>query len=216
MHSEAETFAFIDECKYALDQLFQILDIRLKAIHNLSRSLAEIEQIEYLLTDNFVEQDQWSVNANSYYIQYMDRMKALAEEKQGIATEPERQKRVLEMLARIGATEESMAVLASAVLQIGKQVLSFRFGGKPNLKNVREVASQLVVEIIWEGRNHTMHWEEANPRRPVVDMLQKLQTSGVKIIQGRNNALAIIAVLNWKSASEAIEDLKSLVIAENT
>lgn len=50
-----------------------------------------------------------------------------------------------------------------------------------------------------------------------VDMLQKLQqTPDVNIIQGRNNALAIIDALNWKSASEAIKDLKSLVIAENS
>jgi flagellar biosynthesis/type III secretory pathway chaperone len=124
----------------------------------LKERLDKIRQTEGLLTGIFVNEEQWNANANSYYIRYIDRMEGLAEEKQKIITnEQERRRKILETLACINATEESMAILASAVIQFARQVLSFRFGRKLNLRNVRIIASQSIVEIIWEGRNHTMH-----------------------------------------------------------
>jgi hypothetical protein len=218
MHSEHESFVFINECRYALDQLFRTLFLRQEAIDNINRNLAaEIEQAEKLFTEVFIEQDQWSPNANFYYVQYMEQMKKLADNKTGIATEKEREQRVREMLARFGATEESMAVLASAILQLGKQVLSFRFGTKPDLQSIRMIGSQSIIEVIWEGRNHALHWEDSNPRKPVRDMLQKLQQDqGIKLIMGRNNALAIIAVLEWKNTNHVVQDLQSLVVAKAT
>ncbi len=217
MHSESEALVFINECQYALDQLFLTLDLRKQAIESIKRNLTEIEQAEKLFTEVFIEQDQWSPNANFYYVQYMERIKELADKKKGIATEKEREQRLREMLARIGATEESMAVLASAILQLGKQVLSFRFDRKPALQSVRMIGSQSIIEVIWEGRNHALHWEDSNPRQPVRDMLQKLQQERqIKLIIGRNNALAIITVLGWQDTDRVVQDLQSLVVAKAT
>lgn len=215
MDTEQESLAFIDECRFAVDQLLQTLAHRQNAIDDINRKLTQIEDTEKLYRSVFLERDQWSPNANYYYVQYIERMKALADEKEGIATEPERQERVRELLARIGATGESMAILAGAILQIGKQVLSFRFRGKPQLQNARAVGSQLVVELIWEGRNHALHWEEPKPQKPVKDMLQKLQQDkGVKIVVGGNNALAILAALGWSDTDTVINELRALVVAK--
>ncbi|HBL12451.1 MAG TPA: hypothetical protein DD379_13795 [Cyanobacteria bacterium UBA11162] len=77
------------------------------------------------------------------------------------------------------------------------------------------IGSQSIIEVIWEGRNHALHWEDSNPRQPVRDMLQKLQQDlGIKLIMGRNNALAIIAVLDWKNTDHVVQDLQSLVVAK--
>lgn len=214
MHTEQESFAFIDECHFALDQLFQTLKHCLKTTDEIKDKLAQIETTEKLVSSGFVNQDQWSPNANYYYVQYLERMNQLIEKKKGIAAEAEKQKQIRELLARIGATEESMAILAGAILQIGKQVLSFRYASKPQLQNVRFVGSQSVVELIWEGRNHALHWEDSNPRQPVKDMLQNLRyDKGVNIVFGSNNALAVLAALEWFDTDVVIEELKVLVKA---
>lgn len=212
VHSEAESKVFVEECRYALDQFFQTLEQELQTIKSISRELAEIEQAKQILTSMFIDQDQWSVNANYYYLQYQQKIRALTEQREGILQQQERQQRAKELLARSGATEESIAILASAVLQIAKQCLSFRFGKKPTLKSARQIGTQSVVEIIWEGRNHGMHWEDETPRRQVVDMLQKLKKdTELNVIEGKNNAFVILVALDWKDTDKVIKELKQLV-----
>jgi hypothetical protein len=90
-------------------------------------------------------------------------------------TEEDRNRRTQELLARMGATKDSLGVLAGSILQLGKQVLSFHFGTKPpNIAGARTIGSQSIVEAIWEGRNHALHWEEGTGRSPIQNMLSSL------------------------------------------
>ncbi|MEW8288804.1 MAG: hypothetical protein AB2697_22725 [Candidatus Thiodiazotropha endolucinida] len=79
-------------------------------------------------------------------------------------------KKLEKALFNIGSTIESMSGLAGAVLQIGKQSLSLRHSEKPNLSGARTIGTQNIVEVIWEGRNHSMHWDEGAPRERVRNM----------------------------------------------
>lgn len=230
-HSEAESKVFIEECRYALEKLFQTLEQELQTSktikEELSRELAKVEQVEQAkqyLDSIFIEEEQWSVNANYYYFRYMDKIHALTEEKEKILQQlQDIQERAKELRVRSGASEESIAILASAVLQIAKQCLSFRFGSRQNLplESARQIGNQSVVEVIWEGRNHGMHWEEeeedknkkpSKPRERVDNMLQKLKKDkGVHIIEGKNNAFVILEVLDWKDTNKVIEELKEII-----
>jgi hypothetical protein len=112
----------------------------------------------------------------------------------------------------IGTTDESMSSLAGAVLQIGKQALSIRHAGKPNLPTAKTIGTQNIIEVIWEGRNHAMHWDEGSPRQRVRDMLNTLANDlGITIEEGKNNCLSILGVLGWKKTDDDISDHKSLV-----
>jgi hypothetical protein len=74
------------------------------------------------------------------------------------------EKNLTKLLTERGATEETCGVLAGSVLQIAKQVLSCRFDRKPSeLRNVKMIGSQSIVEVIWESRNHAIHCEEQSP-----------------------------------------------------
>jgi hypothetical protein len=119
---------------------------------------------------------------------------------------------IFPLRAKFGATEQAMAVLAGGVLQLAKQTLSFRFGAKRNLPSGKVLGSQSISEVIWEGRNHAMHWEEERKGTPARDMLSKLQTDGLaSVTLNENNSLAILDALGWTSADEVVSSLEDLV-----
>jgi hypothetical protein len=75
------------------------------------------------------------------------------------------------------------------------------------------VGSQGIIEIIWEGRNHALHWDEVPPKgKPVKHMLEALSSDlQITIAPGKNNSLSILGALGWKSTDEVLSDLKALV-----
>jgi hypothetical protein len=79
-------------------------------------------------------------------------------------------------------------------------------------KNTKQFGSQYITEVIWEGRNHALHWEEGESKQPVKTMLQHLKADlGVNIRDNQNNSLEIIDVLGWGNADAVVSDLKKLV-----
>ena len=206
----SQTQQFIENSRHALDHLFKAIDEYNKVLVSSQQEVEEIEHSKKILTDLFNYRDQWSVNANHHYIQYMERMKQLEgkqEEAKKDITE-----RLNNALASIGASVESMSSLAGSILQIAKQVLSLRHSGKPKLTSAKNVGSQSIVEVIWEGRNHAMHWDEGAPRAPVRIMLDNLAKDlGITIEIGNNNCLSILGALEWSSTDAVIKDLSELI-----
>jgi hypothetical protein len=119
-------------------------------------------------------------------------------------------------LVELGATEESSTALAGAVLQIAKQVLSYRFMGKPgNLNGEKMIGSQCITEVIWEGRNHALHYETGSPYLRVKQMLKTLGDDfNITFDSDQNNSLAILDLLGWKDATAVLSDLHALIRSE--
>jgi len=202
---------FIKNSKHALDHLFLAID-EYNTILNLAQE--QVEKIEFsqiALSDLFMYRDQWSDNANFYYAQYVERMKGLRFQHETASNElPQK---LESALASIGATVGSMSSLAGAILQIAKQILSLRHEGKPIIDSPRYIGSQGIIEVVWEGRNHAMHWDEGAPRKPVKEMLDNLSNDlGINIEVGNNNCLSILGALNWSSSDAVIADLNTLVL----
>ncbi len=205
-----ETKEFIENSRHALEHLFNAIDAYNKVLVSAQKEVEDIEGSKRMLSDLFMYRDQWSPNANHYYIQYMDRMKHLDEKQK--ETKRDLPSRLAKALASIGATIESISSLAGAILQIAKQTLSLRHSGKPNVPTARAIGSQSIIEVIWEGRNHAMHWDESAPRPKVQTMLVSLTNDfGVTIEVGRNNCLSILGVLGWTSTEAVINDLHALI-----
>ena len=206
----AETTAFIESSRPALDHLFNALDEYNGVLSSAQKEVEAIENSQKALSDLFMYRDQWSPNANHHYAEYVHRMEQLASSQE--AAKDEAAERLESGLAKIGATVESMSSLAGAVLQIAKQVLSLRHSGKPSLTGEKSIGSQNVSEVIWEGRNHAMHWDEGAPRTGVQTMLGKLSADlGVTIHVGSNNSLSILGALGWSSTDDVVRDLEALV-----
>ncbi|OOY49060.1 hypothetical protein BOV94_12615 [Solemya velum gill symbiont] len=210
--SPEQSVEFIDSSRHAFEHLFTAIDGYIDAIASARRNLADIERDEEVFTHLFVDRDQWSADANHLHAQYCEKMKVLALEKS--ESNKSKEERLSNALESIGATIDSMSVLAGAVLQIAKQIISLRHGRKkPIIDKAKMIGSQNIVEIIWEGRNHAAHWEENEPRNEAVTtMLTTLSEElGLDIHYGKNNSPTILEALNWHSADHVIGDLVQLV-----
>lgn len=73
----------------------------------------------------------------------------------------------IEIEAILATRAFSTAVLSGSVLQFGKQGISLVHGGLSSSPAGRPVESQFLRDVIWQGRNHALHWEEGTPHLPV-------------------------------------------------
>jgi len=208
--TKEQTEEFIENSRHAIEHLYDALDKYRSAYIRAKQTVEEIERSKQMLSDTFMYRDQWSPDANHYHAQYMENMKYLNKEQQ--EAKKDFDQRLKNALACVGATEESMSCLAGAVLQISRQVLSIRYSGKPTIDGARRIGSQSIVDVIWEGRNHAIHWDEGEPKQKVKDMLNALSTDiRVSIDLGKNNGPAILRALGWGSSDAMIADLKKLI-----
>ena len=210
MGTKEQAQEFIENSRPAIEHLFSALGDYYNVLKRAQTTAEEIEGSKQLLSDLFMYRDQWSPDANHHYAQYIKRLEEL--EKQNAETKANDTERLEEALFNIGATVESMSILAGTVLQIAKQALSIRYGGKPDLPTARTIGTQSIVEVVWEGRNHAMHWDEGAPREHVRAMLNSLADDlNITIEVGKNNCLSILGALQWKTPEAVISDLKALV-----
>ena len=210
MNAKEQSIEFIENSSPAIAHLFNALRTYNDVLEKAQTAVEEIEHSKKMLADLFLYRNQWSPNANHYYAQYVARMQGLESQKQ--EAQANDSEKLDKALNGIGTTIESMSCLAGAVLQIAKQALSIRHSKKPNIEDARKIGTQSVVEVIWEGRNHAMHWDEADPNDKVKNMLKALETDlDVTIEAGKNNGLSVLGVLDWKSPENVISDLKILV-----
>jgi hypothetical protein len=70
--------------------------------------------------------------------------------------------------ATLDARTFSRNSIASALLQIAKQGLSTVHGGLTSVPNGRDINGVDLKDVVWQGRNQAMHWEEGKPHPAVV------------------------------------------------
>lgn len=201
---------YIKKNTYAIKHLFLALKEYQKIIDHNKAKIKKIEDSKTILSNMFIYNDQWKPNANYHFAQYSKRLEHLEKEKRLIKDNTD--KDILIAMNEIGATRESMSSLAGSVLQIVKQILSIKYKSKPNSLQFRKIGQQSIIEVIWEGRNHAMHWDDKKPRKKVTEMLEGLeQDFDVNIAPKSNNSLLILEILGWNSHDFVIRDLIELV-----
>jgi hypothetical protein len=224
MADQAETAEFLKLCSPAFHRIYETIPNFRQAREQLARRIEDLEQHILKIESNAfvnIPYEPDDPNQPTAYNKLVWRpLKSaeleLARLKNSAAAERGR------LLARLGVTEESIALLSGAVLQFARQVLSYRFAAKPSdLSGARMIGhaphAQSIVEIIWEGRNHALHYEEGVPRSAVRQMLTTLEAAFNQTFDPRkNNSSAILAVLGWTGANIVEEDLKVLIALERS
>jgi hypothetical protein len=109
-----------------------------------------------------------------------------------------------------------VAALSGAILQIAKQGISLRYGKPYNAPDGDNIGGVLIKDIIWEGRNQSIHY--GNPKEVsdnVVTLFANLDTirsdgntwdAKSKI----NFAFEIVKFLGWRTYSDFEDHLKSI------
>mgnify|MGYP001130195194 CR=1 FL=1 len=163
MLTKEETQRFIDESQHAIEHIYEALNLYNTILVKAQKSVEDIKDTKKKLSDLFMYRDQWSPDANHLYALYMSRLESLTKREKRIHGKGF-EERLSTELANINSSVASMSSLAGTILQLAKQVLSVRFEGPLTIPSARKIGSQSIVDIIWEGRNHSMHLLEAEPR----------------------------------------------------
>lgn len=208
---------FITVSHYAYESLFSAMSEYWKVYETIQEKIAGIERDKTAVDNQFMFKEQWAVpvQANFYYGRYVKFLEELEHRKE--KEQAEIPQAINEALDDIGATLDSLSTLAGTVLQLAKQTLAIRYGQrKPQLPNARRVGSQSIVEVVWEGRNHSMHWDDPNPRQPVVDMLNQIERDfeDFELKPNVNHSLDILKALDWKMVADVEQDFKALISSQ--
>ncbi len=117
----------------------------------------------------------------------------------------------------IEAKMNSLSALCGALLQIAKQGISTVYGAgwQTDCPLGRPVGGESLRTVIWEGRNHSMHYEDAPPRPGVTQCFKGLEASfGSRFsLVGNpktNLSLEVVGVLGWFTYDAYERDMLSL------
>ncbi|NNB17980.1 hypothetical protein [Pseudomonas fragi] len=125
--------------------------------------------------------------------------------------------------AKLAATERAMKVydlsiniIAGAILQIGKQAISIRYGANRTdcpLEG-RLISGWCVRDLIWLGRNQAMHYEETKPGSSWVKLFTSLNETYPDLfpldVPSESRAMAILTVLGWVRYEQYESDMREL------
>ena len=118
---------------------------------------------------------------------------------------------IASMLSTIGT---SLSIIAGSVLQIAKQGISITYDELAKCPDGRMVGRESLKNIIWQGRNQAMHFEEGNYNENVVKCFRNLELGYGSIFQlsNKNLAFEVLSVLEWKTYEKYENDLKKLLL----
>jgi hypothetical protein len=126
------------------------------------------------------------------------------------------QNEIASLNASIDAKSGSIGALGAALLQIAKQGISLVHGGLNNCPDGRSIGSEKLKNVIWQGRNQSMHYEEGNLKQSVKNCFANLEsTFGSQfslILHSRKNlAHHVIDLLGWKDYATYEADMRTLL-----
>lgn len=68
---------------------------------------------------------------------------------------------------KLNAHKFSLVALSGSILQYAKQGISLKYGDRNTCPPGRIIGGQELKEIIWQGRNQALHWEDGSFQNPV-------------------------------------------------
>ena len=108
----------------------------------------------------------------------------------------------------------SIAALAGSLLQFAKQGIALRYGiERKECPIGRIIAEMPLHEVIWQGRNQAIHWEEGGFRKSVERCFQQLTESASPMFGEyliRNMAYEVVSILGWSTFDAFATDMMLL------
>jgi hypothetical protein len=113
----------------------------------------------------------------------------------------------------------STAILCGALLQLAKQGLSSVYGAKANVPKGKEIGATTLRDVIWEGRNQAMHFEEGKHKPELTDCFRALEVvfgAQFSLKSKRNLSLYVIDALGWSTLAVYEADMMSLSLGQGS
>lgn len=200
---------YLDQTKFATQKLIEIINHDLKKLNNIQSRLDNLPATLDAHKQAF-ELHEFSPDANHYYA---IAMKAY-DDKDKIQKEL-----YLEMAAMLKEKDtnyHSICALSGALLQIAKQGISTKYG-----RDVKEAPKGELLrgvplrDIVWEGRNQSLHYEDCNPHAAVKSLFKNLKMKFEEFgtwepWDGTNYAARLIEILGWSDYDQYHNHMNSL------
>jgi len=200
---------YLEEVEYAASSLIELIWSDFEKLEECSDRLKTLTA-EFDVKYQIFLANEFHPTANFYHAQ-------MAKAHEGVAKpKAELEKEIADVSESIDAKSASIATLSGALLQIAKQCISLKYGKPPNAPAGGNIDGVLIKEIIWEGRNQSIHYE--NPKEisdNVVTLFSKLDAlrdDGISwdARSQTNFAFEIVQFLGWREYSDFEQHLKSI------
>ncbi len=146
---------------------------------------------------------------------FFDQLRAMTRNSAGIHESAER---MFALEATLRTRQFAIQVLCGALLQIAKQGISvtYRNDWKTRCPDGRAIGSETLRNVIWQGRNHAMHYEENSPGDAVRECFTQLEQSfgaqfSLATQPSSNLSAHIINVLGWHTYAAYEKDMETLL-----
>jgi hypothetical protein len=197
---------YINDTSFAVKGLIDIITEDAKSLNALQLRRTSALAREGTLNQVFM-QNESHPHANHWYGQYHDAAKARSDVDGLIAS----------LAAQIIDKEISIAVLAGALLQIGKQGISAVHGSAGKCNNTRIIRGVKLERVVWDGRNQALHYETPSAmNQRTEDMFSALNsfdptTTALNPKAKRNLAYDLVLLLGWLDYNIYETDMISLI-----
>ncbi|MGR2680284.1 hypothetical protein [Chromobacterium haemolyticum] len=117
------------------------------------------------------------------------------------------------LVAQIAVHAFSVQSLSTSLLQYAKQGISMCHGKPSNCPDGRAIGGSCLREVVWQGRNQGIHWEEGKPSDKVqvcFDALAANVDQRYSDYKQRNMSFDVVEFLGWKDFASVKADMISL------
>jgi hypothetical protein len=186
----------------------QELDQAKKRYHQLQKDLKFYQQQMYAAD---MSDDLSPMQLQYEYLKYNKQTEDLSKQEEILISQIE------ELKNSIDTKSFAISSLCGALLQISKQGISIVYGGLGSCPNGRAIGNEILKNIIWQGRNQSMHYEENNPKQAVKTCFQNLEAFfgneySLTLHPSENFAQKIVInVLGWNDYQVYKHDMISLL-----
>ncbi|PAE42774.1 hypothetical protein [Bacillus sp. 7884-1] len=204
--------SYIVNTKYAVEELIDLVTIEESRLVETGLQVEVLQKQHDFLYQDFLRKDfDPDDHFNEHQLMYAFNKQAEVQLRiENI------EKRIQEMKKVINTHDFSYRVLAGAILQIAKQGISLVHNGLNTCPDGRIIGNETLKNIIWQGRNQALHYEEGRFSQQVVSCFNNLEhTFGNKFSlsqnQHKNLSKDVIDSLGWCNFESFENDMISLL-----
>jgi hypothetical protein len=200
---------YLKDIEHAATGVFPLVWSEQKRLQELNE---QIRRLERVIRHNAHQAQAWqesddpedvAFGAGIYWQTYFN------EDKERYHKDEERQRLENQLAVR----RFSVNSLAGSILQYGKQGISIAFDGPGKCKDGRRIGSQRLADVIWCGRNQSLHWEDHKFKGKTKECFEKLAKEVCDKFgdfEKQNQGLHLLHHLGWTDFEKFSADLISL------
>ena len=201
---------YLSETEYAVQNLLLLVNKEEALLAEKLFALTSTEAKLRVHQWDFESSDLNDDFSEAYVMAAFGRMANAAKETESLRREAS------ELQALVGIRQAAIQAICGAILQIAKQGISVVHGGLSDAPTGRMIGSAGVRDIIWQGRNQSLHYEEGKPKKGVLDLfatLEKEQGPQFSLTHhaSQNRAAQVVQLLGWTTYAAYLSDMSMVL-----